>query len=105
MITGNEKLITYDKKVQKRSWSKGKQPPQTIAKHGSTRDKLMLCVCWDWKDIIHYKLMLSKKTIDSELYCHQLMRFEQQVEKEVPELINRKDVVIHHDNARSLRKY
>ncbi|GBP77603.1 hypothetical protein EVAR_90239_1 [Eumeta japonica] len=43
-ITGDEIWITNDKNVRKRSWSKGKQAPQTIAKPGLTRNKLTLCV-------------------------------------------------------------
>ncbi|XP_029156095.1 histone-lysine N-methyltransferase SETMAR-like [Nylanderia fulva] len=38
--------------------------------------------------------------IDSQLYCEQLERLRQAIERKRPELINRKDVVFHHDNAR-----
>ncbi|KAJ0183521.1 hypothetical protein K1T71_001497 [Dendrolimus kikuchii] len=84
LITGDKKWITYDKNVRKRSWSKAGQASQTVAKPGLTRNKVMLCV---W-------------TIDSELYCEQLMRLKQKVERKRPELINRRGVVFHHDNAR-----
>ncbi|KAJ0172890.1 hypothetical protein K1T71_011066 [Dendrolimus kikuchii] len=60
----------------------------------------MLCVWWDWKGIIHYELLPPGRTIDSELYCEQLMRLKQKVERKRPELINRRGVVFHHDNAR-----
>ncbi|KAJ0179748.1 hypothetical protein K1T71_004339 [Dendrolimus kikuchii] len=73
LITGDEKWITYNKKVRKRSWTKAGQASQTVAKHGA---------------------------IDSELYCEQLMRLNQKVERKRPELINRRGVVFHHDNAR-----
>ncbi|KAJ0183809.1 hypothetical protein K1T71_000232 [Dendrolimus kikuchii] len=74
LITGDEKWITYDKNVRKRSWSKAGQASQTVAKPGLTRNKVMLCVWWDWKGIIHYELLPPGRTIDSELYCEQLMR-------------------------------
>ncbi|KAJ0183237.1 hypothetical protein K1T71_001213 [Dendrolimus kikuchii] len=57
LITGDEKWITYDKNVRKRSWSKAGQASQTVAKPGLTRNKVMLCVWWDWKGIIHYELL------------------------------------------------
>ena len=38
--------------------------------------------------------------INSVLYCEQLDRLRQAIEKKRPELINRKGVVFHHDNAR-----
>ncbi|CAK1595888.1 unnamed protein product [Parnassius mnemosyne] len=61
----------------------------------------MLCVWWDWKGIVYYELLPSGKTIDSDLYCQQLMRLKQEIEKKIRlESINRKGVVFHHDNAR-----
>ncbi|GBP43968.1 Mariner Mos1 transposase [Eumeta japonica] len=46
LITGDEKWIAYDKNLQKRSWLKGNQTLQTIAKSRLTHNKLMLCVRW-----------------------------------------------------------
>ncbi|KAJ0172464.1 hypothetical protein K1T71_011603 [Dendrolimus kikuchii] len=79
LITGDEKWITYDKNVRKRSWSKAGQASQTVAKPGLTRNKVMLCVWWDWEGIIHYELLPPGRTIDSELYCVQLKRLKQKV--------------------------
>ncbi|KAJ0181732.1 hypothetical protein K1T71_002454 [Dendrolimus kikuchii] len=62
LITGDEKWITYDKNLRKRSWSKAGQASQTVAKPGLTRNKVILYVWWDWKGIIHYEL-LPKNTI------------------------------------------
>ncbi|GBP12785.1 Mariner Mos1 transposase [Eumeta japonica] len=64
-------------------------------------NKLMLCIWWDWKHIINYELLPPDKTINSDLYCQQLMRLKQGVVKKRPESFNRKGVVFHHDNARS----
>lgn len=100
LITGDEKWITYDNNVRKRSWSKRGEAPQTIAKPGLTSKKVMLCVWWDWKGIVHYELLSPGQTINSDLYCQQLMRLKQSIQEKRPELINRKGVVFHHDNAR-----
>ncbi|GBP79381.1 Mariner Mos1 transposase [Eumeta japonica] len=75
--------------------------PEATAKLGLNRNKLMLCVIWDWKDIIHYELLPPGKTINSNLYCQQLIRLKQEVEKTRSELCNRKGVVFHRDNAMS----
>ncbi|GBP45892.1 Mariner Mos1 transposase [Eumeta japonica] len=99
LITGDEKWTTYVKNVRKRSWSKGKQASQIIAKPGLSRIKLMLCVWWDWKGSIHYELLSLGKTINSDPYCQQLIRLKQEVDKKWRELINRKGVVVHHGNA------
>ncbi|GBP06552.1 Mariner Mos1 transposase [Eumeta japonica] len=44
-------------------------------------------------------LLPPDKTIDSDLYCHQLMRLKQEVEQKRPDSNNRMGVVFHHDNA------
>jgi len=90
LITGDEKWITYDNNVRKRSWSKQGEASQTVAKPGLTSRKVMLCVWWDWKGIVHYELLPPGQTIDSNLYCQQLERLRQAIEKKRPELINRK---------------
>ncbi|GBP79287.1 hypothetical protein EVAR_56217_1 [Eumeta japonica] len=59
-ITGDEKWFTYDKNVRKRSWSKGKQDPQTIAKLGLTCNKLMLCMV-GLERIIHLEILPPSK--------------------------------------------
>lgn len=100
MVTGDEKWITYDNVVRKRSWSKRGEAPQTVAKPGLTIRKVMLSVWWDWKGILYYELLPTGQTIDSARYCQQLTRLEQAIQKKRPELINRKGVVFHHDNAR-----
>jgi len=50
MITGDEKWITYDNSIKKRSRIKKREKAQAIP--GLTRKKMMLCV-WDWKGIVH----------------------------------------------------
>jgi len=98
IITGDEKWITYYNPTRKRLWIKKGEKAQTIAKLGLTRKKVMLCVWWDWKEIVHYELLSSNQTINSEFYCEQ-QRLQQAIERKRPELINRRGVVFH-DNAR-----
>ncbi|XP_035744177.1 histone-lysine N-methyltransferase SETMAR-like [Vespa mandarinia] len=90
LITGDEKWIMYDNDVRKTSWSK----------QGLALNKVMLCVWWDCKGIVHYELLPPGQTIDSNLYCQQLERLRQAIEIKRPELINNKGVIFHHDNAR-----
>ncbi|GBO99760.1 Histone-lysine N-methyltransferase SETMAR [Eumeta japonica] len=79
LATGDEKWIPYNKNVRKKSWSKGKQAPQTIAKPGLTRNKLTMSISSrrtrtlslhytptpeikDWKDI---QVCLSSGAIET----------------------------------------
>ena len=73
MITGDEKWITYDNNVRKRSWSKPGETSQTVANPVLTPRKVMLSVQWDWKGIVHHELLEPGQTIHSTLYCQQLM--------------------------------
>jgi len=100
IITGDEKWVKYENIKRKRSWSKVDDPPQTISKPGLTKNKLLLSVWWDWKGIVHYELLQSGETINSVLYCAQLDRLNEAIQKERPELVHRKGVVSHHDNER-----
>jgi len=38
-------------------------------------------VWWDWRGIVHYELLSSNQTINSELYCEQLQRLQQAIER------------------------
>ncbi|GFV50086.1 mariner transposase [Trichonephila clavipes] len=57
IVTGDEKWVTYENIVRKRSWSKLSEEAQTVAKPGLTSRKALLCIWWDWKGIIYYELL------------------------------------------------
>jgi len=99
IITGDEKWVKYENIKRKRPWSKAGDLPQTISKPGLTKNKILLSVWWDWKGIMHYELLQSGETINSVLYCAQLDRLNEAIQKERPELAHRKGVVFHHDNS------
>ena len=67
MVTGDKKLVTYENR-QKRLWSKRGEPTKTIAKPGLMVKKVILCVWWDWKGIIHYELLPLGQSLNSNLY-------------------------------------
>ncbi|GFV67630.1 histone-lysine N-methyltransferase SETMAR [Trichonephila clavipes] len=100
MVTGDEKWTTYDNIVRKQSWSKRGEAAQTVTKPGLTARKVLLCICWDWKGIIYYKLLPYCQTLNSDLYCEQLNRLKLTIDQKHLELANRKGVVFHQDNAR-----
>lgn len=100
VITGDEKWIVYNNVSRKRSWSKSGEAAQTVAKAGLHPKKVMLSIWWDWKGIVYYELLPPNQTIDSTKYCSQLDKLKRAIDQERPELVNRKGVVFHHDNAR-----
>ncbi|GFX99610.1 histone-lysine N-methyltransferase SETMAR [Trichonephila clavipes] len=73
MVTGNEKWVTYDNIVRKRSWSKGSEAAQTVAKPGLT--------AWN------------------KSLCQQLDLLKIENDQKRSELTNRRGVVFHQDNV------
>ena len=81
VITGDEKWITYDNLKRKRSWIRNGEPSQAFAKQELTPYKMMLCVWWDWEGIVQHELIHVGQTIDSQVYCGQLERSRQVIQK------------------------
>ncbi|GBP51115.1 Histone-lysine N-methyltransferase SETMAR [Eumeta japonica] len=78
-------------------FSSGDQDLDAVAQKGLSLRGLIYC---ESGSVIHYELLPPGKTINTDLYCQQPMTLQQEVEKRRPELINRKGLVFHHDNAR-----
>ena len=99
-MTGDEKWILYNNVEQKRSWGKRNEPPPTKPKAGLHPKKLMLCIWWDWKGVLYYELLPENQTIDSNKYCSWLDQLKAALDEKHPELVNRKRIIFHQDNAR-----
>ncbi|GFX72481.1 histone-lysine N-methyltransferase SETMAR [Trichonephila clavipes] len=69
MVTGDEKWVPYDNIVRKRSWSKLSEAAQ------------------------------RGQTLNSDIYCQQLDRLKLATDQKRPELVNRRGVVFHQNNA------
>ena len=100
IVTGDEKWIVYDNVSRKRQWLSQNQTPIPSAKPGMTLRKLLLCIWWDVRGIIHYELLKPGETITAEMYCQQLERLNQKLKSKRPSLFNRKGIILQHDNAR-----
>lgn len=100
IITGDEKWVVYNNVKRKRSWSKKDEKAQSTSKAEIHQKKVMLSVWWDYKGIVYYELLPSNTTINSDVYCQQMDKLNASLQEKRPELVNRKGVVFHHDNAR-----
>ena len=86
--------------MRKRSWSKRDEPAQSTSKADIHQKKVMLSVWWDFKGIVYFELLPRNETINSNVYCRQLMKLDKEIKEKLPELATRKGVIFHHDNAR-----
>ena len=100
MITGNEKWITCNNIARKRVYCEPGKPSPSTSKPNLTLNKRMLRIWWDIRGPIHYELLKPNEKLDSEKYSRQLDNFKTAVEKKRPAMLNRKDTILHHDNAR-----
>ena len=60
----------------------------------------MLSVWWDFKGVVVFELLSSNQTINSNVYCRKFDSLNESIIQKRPELVNRKGVVFHHNNAR-----
>ena len=98
--TGYEEWVVYDNVMRKRSLSKRDQPAESISKADIHQKKVMLSVWWDFKGILYFELLQSNQAINSNVYCHQLMKLDNEIKEKRSELTTRKGVIFHQDNAR-----
>ena len=99
IITGDEKCIVYNNVVRKRSWSKRYEPPQTTLKAELHQEMIMLSVWWNWEVVVFFELLPRNQTINSDVYCRQLNKLNAAVIENLPEFVNCKGAIFHHDNA------
>ena len=59
-----------------------------------------LCIWWDCKGVLYYEFLLENPTINSNKYCSQLDQLKAALDEKRPELVNRKCMIFHQDNAR-----
>jgi histone-lysine N-methyltransferase SETMAR len=100
IVTGDKNWIVYNNVERTRSRGRQDERPLSTPKAELHQMKVMLCIWWDWKGILHYDLLLRNQTVNSDVYCSQLDRLKAAIDQKRPELVNRKGVVFHHDNAR-----
>ena len=49
--------------------------------------------------VVFFELLPRNQTINSDVYCRQLNKLNSAVKEKRPELVNRKGVIFHDDNA------
>jgi histone-lysine N-methyltransferase SETMAR len=100
IVTGDKKWIVCNNVEQKRSRDRQGERPLLTPTAELHQKKVMLCVWWDWKEILYYDLLPRNQIINSDVYCSQLDRMKAAIDQKRPESVNRKGVVFHNDNTR-----
>lgn len=100
ILTGDEKWVIYNNVVRKRHWATKKEVPLTVAKPNLHQNKVLLCCWWDSRGVVYYELLKPGETITSVRYCQQLNKLNEALRIKRPDLVNRKGIIFHQDNAR-----
>lgn len=100
IVTGDEKWVLYNNIQRKRQWLSRKEKPLPVPKDGLHPKKIMLCLWWDMRGLIHYEMLNHNQTVTAEKYSSQLEDLKNALSRKRPSLLNRKGVVLLHDNAR-----
>lgn len=100
MITGDEKWVLYLNVRRKRQWLDPAEEPLRDAKPDLHQKKVLLCIWWDIRGVIYFELLDSNTTIKADVYSYQLMQVQEALMEKRPGLVNRKGVILLHDNAR-----
>ena len=94
-----EKWILYNNVEWKTSWGKRNEPLPTTPKAGLHPKKVMY-IWWDWKGVLYYELRPENQMINSKKYYSQLDQLKAALDENCLELVNRKRITFHQDNAR-----
>ena len=95
------KWITYNNIVRKRAYCEpGKPSPSTSKPNLTLNKRMLLCIWWDIRGPIHYELLKPNEKLNSEKYCQQLDNLKTAVQKKRLAMFNKKNIILHHDNAR-----
>lgn len=100
IITSDEKWVLYNHIQRKRQWLAPNEKGESIPKPGLHPKKVMLCVWWDMKGVVYHEVLNQNETVNAEKYCRQLEALHKNLQKKRPSLVNRKGVLLLHDNAR-----
>lgn len=101
LITGDEKWVLYDNPKRKRQWLSPNESPRSTAKPGLHPKKALLCVWWSIRGVVHFEVLKPGQTVNADLYCEQLDRVNKSLIEKWPAIVNRKGVILQHDNARA----
>ena len=100
IVTGDEKWVSYDNTVRGHYWVRRGEAAPARPKQKTSKKKLLLCVWWNSKRIVHFEFLKPGETVNKDVYSAQLERVQRALLQKQPSLVNRWGVILHHDNAR-----
>ena len=100
LLTSDEKWVLYDTPKRSKHWLSSQDTVPHTARPPLHPRKIMLCIWWTSRQVVHYELLPPGQTVTALLYSQQLERVQQALRQKEPALVNRKGVLFLQDNAR-----
>ena len=100
IVTYDEKWIQYDNRKRSGQWLDRNEAPKHFPKPDLHPKKVMVSVWWSMAGIIHYSFLKRGETITAESYSTELGIFHKKLADKCPAFVNRKQIIILHDNAK-----
>ena len=102
LVTMDESWIyAYDPltRTEAMEWVQSSEEVTRRAKVDFRRQKVLLCLWWDWEGILYPKFLESGNTVNADEYCMQLDAVDEKLRSDRPNRPDRKPVFLQ-DNAR-----
>ncbi|GFX10316.1 histone-lysine N-methyltransferase SETMAR [Trichonephila clavipes] len=64
----DEKWVLYDNPKRKRQWLSPNEPPRRTAKPGLNPKKVLLCIWWGIRRIVHSEMLKPGETVNADPY-------------------------------------
>lgn len=100
IVTADEKWIYYRYSDNRNQWINKGSSSHPVVRRERFEKKALLCCWWNIDGIIHFEVIPDGRTINAEIYSNQLQRVHDVLEERYPALINRRGVILQHDNAK-----
>lgn len=94
LVTGDEKWVLYVNHTRKKQWLGKGETGIATPRPDPHPEKVMLCVWWNIRGVVHWELLPSGTTVNKHVYCRQL--------NDVANKLRGKQDKVYflHDNAR-----
>jgi histone-lysine N-methyltransferase SETMAR len=100
IVTCDEKWIFFRNPDTRGQWVFPGERSEPVAKRERFEHKVMLCVWWNYQGIIHYELIPDGRSVNSDIYSNQLRRVYEILWARYPEFVDKRQLLLQHDNAR-----
>ena len=74
--------------------------PKSSLKKSRFNPKVVLCVWWNFENVIHWEFVPNGRAVNADLYSQQLERVHEILRRRYSALIGRNRVILLQDNAR-----